>query len=168
MTDRPTFQLGLDTRLLIERLGEAEIGETVAYADLTELLGRDVTGEARPALVSARHRLLADRHIVFGTVRGRGLKRLSDVEIVHAGTDALGRARRAARRGIKVVTAVTDFQALPDGEKVRHNAMVSVLGAIDALSSHAATQRIERCVAASPGPLPIAGTMDAFRNGKLG
>lgn len=156
-------ELSIDARLLIDLLSKVGIGETVGYDTLSEAIGRDVRGTAYSQLATARRHLLRDKQMVFEAVHNVGIKRLSDAEIVATGESAVGRVRRAARRGTQRLTSVQDFDALPNALKLKHNAYLSTLGAIGMLAKGSAVKKVEEAVSASSGALPIGRTLELFR-----
>lgn len=156
-------EIGIDTRTIYDRLIAAEIGETIPYADLTKLIGRSVQSHARGPLGSARRMAMRDEHIVFGTVIGVGLKRLADPEIVQTADAFNTKIRRTARRGIKTITSIADFDALTSEMKVKHNTFASMFGAIAAMSKPASVKRLEQAVnTAQTGVLPIGRVLETF------
>lgn len=158
-------ELSIDTRTIYDRLVKSEIGETINYAELTALIGRNVQHEARYVLVSAMHRVESQDDMVFACVHGVGVKRLSDHEIVGIGDEALTRSRRAAKRGARKLSKIRDFNSLTDAEKISHNARLSVLGAIEAIARGSALRKIEQKISntASSQALPLAKTLEAFK-----
>lgn len=135
-------EIGLDTRLLAERLRALRVDEEVTYAELSQLIGRNVQHEARGILRTARHHVEREDRIVTECVRNQSVKRLADAVIVNTiGTAARQRIRRTAQRAIRKLVAV-DFPALPNDLKVKQNAELSQLGAIRAFGQNRATQRI--------------------------
>mgnify|MGYP001166929967 CR=1 FL=1 len=160
---KPTIQqLSIDSKLIAECLMQVEIGQLVTYEVLSEVIRQDATNDhGRGCIATARRMLQRDHQMVFAAVRGVGLKRLSDAEIVQTGSHSVHRVRSAARRGAKMLTAVSDFDALAPADKLRHNAHLSVLGAIEAMTSTGAVKKVESKVTAA-SPLPIAATLEAF------
>lgn len=161
---RPTFQLSADARFLIQRLQKVAVGETVSYRDLLEVTGRKTPNEIRGALGTAR-RILEREHRVFGAIRGYGLKRLSDTEVVATSTATARKIRNAARRGVKTLEAVADFSSLPRSDQMRHSASVSVLGAVAAMTTETKIARIEQFVEREMKKLPFEQTLAAFAKG---
>ena len=147
------FKLSIDAQLLIEHLRRVDIGATVTYAQLREVISTGVqAGRGKSALETARRKLRDDHNMVFDAVRSVGLRRLSDAETVEAGASYLGKVKRAARRGARVITAIKDFERLPDDVKIRHNAAMSALGAIEAVSSG----RVVKAISDQRPPKPLA------------
>lgn len=157
-----SFAASIDAGLLADRLATLGVGEPASYADLTAVIGTDVRrGRGLSALRTARRQLQRERQMVFNVERGVGLRRLSDDQVVEAGASYLAKVRRAARRGAKLVTSVSSYEALPAHLKVRHNAQVSIFGAIEAVAAGKAVARLGERTGAKP--LPISATIDAFR-----
>lgn len=154
-------EMSVETRLLLQRLEKAAVGETVSYAELTNLCGRDVQGPARGMLYSAMRATLSSG-VVFATVRKTGVKRLADNEIVGVGEAAIPRIRRLARRSVRKLTAVQDFDAMPNEAKIRHNTMVSMLGAVAHVTGSKTVKEVQLRVAAAQNALPLRKTLAAF------
>lgn len=154
--------LSLDAKLLYERLKSAKIGDVVTYQELSNIIGRDVLDPGRGLLQTARRKALREDYFVFGIVRKEGLKRLSDLEIVATGEDTVGRIRRTARRGFRTITAVKDFEALPNEAKIRHNVYASMLGAVAMAASAPQMKKLEKKVSEAKAQLSLTKTLEAF------
>jgi len=162
-SETPDFQLSADTRFLMQRLRSLPIGGTITYEALGQEIGRKVHG-GLPALGSARRILLRDDNMVFDVIMGEGLKRLNDVEIVGTSHRTAKKIKRAAQRGVRTLTAVGDFSALPREAQMRHTAAVSVFGVIAEFTKEPNIEKIEKIAEGHRGELPIAATLDAFRS----
>lgn len=158
---RTIFEMSIDSQTILKRLSEAEIGEVISYSDMNKLIGRSVQAEAHYCLQTAMRNMLSDGK-VFAVVRGEGVRRLADAEIVGVGEYALAHMRRTARRAGRKLLAVEDFDALPNEIKIRHNAIASVLGAIEHFSHPLRVKRIEGKVAQAQARLPLKKTLEAF------
>ncbi|MGE3932390.1 MAG: hypothetical protein AB7F67_04020 [Rhodospirillaceae bacterium] len=157
-------QVSVDTNLVFQRLETAEVGEVVTYAELTVLIGRDVTTRARHNLTSAVRRAERERGMIFAPQRGVGVKRLSDAEIVEAIGAVPAALGRRARRAARWLAAVADWDALPPALKARHNAYLSALGALTEITRPATIAKLERHVdQRHRQALPVAKTLDAFK-----
>lgn len=154
-------EISMETRMLRDKLSALKIGDVITYAELNELIGADVQDSSRSHLASAIRGLLADKQMVFGTVRGHGVKRLTDVEIVAIGDEVLPRLRRAAKRATRKLLAVADFSALPNDLKLRHNAVVSSLATISFFSKDTRVKEIEKQSGATQ-PLPVGKVLGLF------
>jgi hypothetical protein len=155
--------ISLDARMLYERLQKTGVGDVIEYEELTSVIGKDVRNGARRFLDTARNRALNSDHMVFGTIIGVGIKRLSDVDIVSTGEYTRRRIRRMSGRAIKTLTAVRDFNSLPNDAKIRHNTFVSLYSAISHASSNPSVKRIEAQVSESNSKLALIRTLEALK-----
>lgn len=162
MTDAPSFALSADVRAVYDRLSRAAVGDTVTYKELGELVRRDVQDKDRHVLASALRKCLNDG-IAFGTIMRVGVKRLGDVEIVKDAEGGISRIRHVARKYAKRAMCVADFDKMPKEAKTRHNALVSVYGAIAHLSTEKVAKKIEGKVTTSKQALALADTLEAFK-----
>jgi len=155
-------ELSIDTKTLYDRLVGADVGENISYKDLSSLIMRDVQSEARGNLNSARRMAMRDNQIVFGVIIGKGLKRLSDAETAKTGNVSLSKIRRETRRGIKRVTAISDFDSLPNDSKIAHHTSLSVLGVLGECTKASRVKRIETKIEQTGNSLPVRKTLEAF------
>lgn len=155
-------QMGIDAQVLIEKLRSVEVGATVAYAQMSEWIGRDVRDHGYGSLCTARNRLVRDEGVVFGTVTGVGLKRLDDVGKVAEAAEGINEIRRAADRKLLIAKA-TEYDALPEDGKKKYNATVSHLGVLRAVTTSAAQKRIVAKVENAKGMLPVGVTLEALK-----
>lgn len=153
--------LSIDTKMLSDRLALLPVGETLPYEDLSSVIGRDVRTEARSNLTSAMHRLLSEG-VVFAAVRGIGIKRLTDEEIVGIGPETVAKVRRAARRAGTKLSAVQDFAALPATAQTQHNMSMSVLGVLLHLTKPKTIRQLEARIGEAQAALPLQRTLEAL------
>lgn len=151
----------VDTRLLIGLLSKAEVGQVFSYQELGKHLGRRVEGSTGN-LISARRALERDYQIVFGTIWGQGIKRLSDAEIIALGDKLPGRVRRLARRTIKKITIARD-EALTNEQIVHRNAAVSMAGVLMHVATKSGMAKLEKAVQVNAGELPVGKTLELFK-----
>ncbi|MEX3859610.1 hypothetical protein AB3X94_37100 [Paraburkholderia sp. BR10923] len=126
---------------LMRVLAQLAVGDEIRYAVLSEKIGRDVQGEARHCLDTARRRLLRDERRVFDVVRDIGLRRLNDCEIVRTADRARAHIRRTARKAARTVLCA-DYAALDRETQVRHNVALSVLAVTEIMAGEKAAKRI--------------------------
>jgi len=161
MDEKKTIQeMGADAKLLIARLDKIEAGEIVPYAELSEVIGRDIR-KHRGALYTAMNSLRRDGQKVFGTMRGEGLKRLDDSGILQSAEGTIPSIHRTIRRGMKTL-ACSNYDHLDNEEKIRHNATASHCGALLLATKPAATKRLMAAVAEKHEELPTARTLELF------
>lgn len=162
MEDQKTrFEISIDTRMLYDRLKTAVVGEVVSFAQMTELLGRPIEGSTSN-LQSALHKLEGEG-IAFANVRGSGYQRMNDTEVVHTAEDAREGIKRKAKRAVKRLTCVQNFDGLPNELKIKHNAAISGFGAIASIMSPGRMKSLEDQVAKIGQQLPLAKTLEAFK-----
>lgn len=151
-----------NTKALMDALRIITIGGEASYSHLSEQIGRNVQAEARGALGSARRALLREG-IRFDVVRDVGLRRMTDSEVARSGARGMRLVHSAARREAKKLTAVEKFDALPNEDKVAHNAAMSVLGAVAHFTAPKQVQLIEAATGQTQRRLPIADSLDTLR-----
>lgn len=163
----PNFSTSIETTLLVDRIKHMQPGDLFTYSDCTQLIGQDVQAEARHILQSARRICQREYQIVTDAERNVGIRRATDIELTSSGYRIFSGLRRAAKRGIDRVTSVANFAALPDEEKIRHNATVSALAVIRVMAKPKSVDRIAGAVnTENTGQLPIARTLELFRGVK--
>ena len=158
---KPAPSLSVDTKILTDRLAQCSIGDIVAYEELTKLIGRDVCTIARSNLTQAVRRMLRDG-IVFGTIRGVGIKRLTDEEIVGVGPQTISKFRRASRRASAKLANVQDFNGLPQAVKTTHHMSLSVLGVLTYLTKPSNVRKLETRIETAQQALPLQRTLEAM------
>lgn len=156
------FVTSIDTRTLADALAKVDPGAFVSYSALSAIIGRDVTKAARGVLDAARRTVQRDTRIVFDVVRTEGLRRLVDPEIARSGDVTRGKIHRAASRGIKRVSCA-DYDKLADGDKVAHNASLSMLGAVKLFTTRRAVRKLEEATGIAQSKIPIRETLALFR-----
>lgn len=160
---KPSFEMSVDARLLLQELVKASIGHIFTYEDLSKIVSRDVTSSST-CLRRAILRAMRDNGIVFGTVNGVGIKRLSDPEIVDQGADVADRVRRMARRSVERLTKV-EFDKLPREKQAEHSARVSIMATLAHMTGANQFERLRGAAALAGRELPIAATLALFTPG---
>jgi hypothetical protein len=145
-TERAIPELSIDTQTIENMLAEAQIGDIVTYEAMSAAIGRDTQREARGNVTTARHRLHQSRQMVFGAVTNVGLKRLDDTGKIAAAQGHTRRGRSQYRRAIRTVSAVDNFDALPNDQKLRHSLIAAQSGVILSLTAPSRTRRLEAAI----------------------
>ncbi|MFN3891955.1 MAG: hypothetical protein ACK4MV_16290 [Beijerinckiaceae bacterium] len=156
-----SFEMSADARLLRQRLALVKIGEVISYDDLGKEISKHVSG-AFPALHTARRSLLNNDGYVFAVIRGEGLKRLSDEEIVSASDQDVNRIRRTAKRGARKLASVADYSSLSNAAQLRHTTRLSVMTAVAHMASSKGIEKLEEPAKGRAKELPISETLAAF------
>lgn len=160
--------LTIESQIVLDRLLKAEQGEIVTYAELSELIGVNAQEEGYRYVAAARRKALNDRSAVFEAVSGLGIKRLHGEEVVDHASSTIVRMRRAAQRGMKKLTSLSEdeYANLPNEHKIKHNTVASMLGALTVFTSKPAALRVEAAVSRAHASLPLQRTLEAFSEKK--
>jgi len=161
-TARPSFVMSIDTRAVYDRMKEAVVGEVVSFKTLSEVLGRKVEGDE--ASIQSAIRKLIGEGVLFENVRKTGYKRLSDTEVVGIADREREGLRKKAKRAVRKLACVREFDRLPNELKIKHNAAMSGFGAIAAMMSAGRMKRLEERVEVAQQQLPLAKTLEVFRS----
>jgi hypothetical protein len=156
-------ELSLDTQILERQLRALAIGEAISYLALSRLIGRDVQHDARGNLVTARRRLLQAERMVFGVITNEGLKRLSDEGKIETGRSHVQRAHTQAKLARKKTSAVDDFNALSNDQKIAHNVIMAQAGVIQQMTSTRNTRRLEGRVITTQPSLSIKAALELMK-----
>lgn len=154
--------LSPDASLLKMRLAQSQVGEVIAYRELSDVIGQDVQNRRRSALRRAQAILQRERGFVFAAVKGEGLKRLSDDEIARLGPGIARRIHRAALRGVRRLSVVA-FDGLSADAKCAHNAGMAALSFLSKASDSQQYRKVEEAVKAAQKTLPTAKMLELFR-----
>lgn len=155
------FEMSPDTRLIRQRLREMKVGDFVSYTDLSSLISKPVSG-ATSSLQSAVGSLLRQDSIVFSVIRGEGLKRLNDSEIVAASDCDVDAVRRRAKKAATKITSVQDFAKLTSKEQLAHTTKLSIFTAVASMASDKGIKAVANVATGRSSELPIAETLRAF------
>jgi hypothetical protein len=161
MTAKPTFEMSSSTRLLRQRLAQTKVGDVVSYAELSRVISEPVDGSTSSLQTSLRS-LLRNERMVFGSIRGVGVKRLADSEIVAASSSDIDGIRRKARKSVMKITAVQNFTGLSPKDQMAHTSRLSIFAVVASMASDQGVKKIEAAVGGRSSELPIAETLKAF------
>lgn len=160
-TAHPNFTASSDAKVLAHVLRNTATGQIAAYSQLTAAIARDVQSDARDVQSDARSVLETARQIVqredkmiFDAVRGMGLKRLNDEEIVGLGDRTRDHVRRSARRVVKKMVCV-DYNNLSAEKQVQHNTALSMFGLFAEIATDKSARRLGEAVKDARSDLPI-------------
>lgn len=156
-------EASIDMRLVFDRLKTSKPDEVISYEDLSSIIGTDTRrGRGYSVVSSARRKALNQLGMVFEAISGTGIKRLSDRQISRVGDGVIRSIRRRAKIGTKKLACVGDFSALPNEDKIAHNASLSMLGAVAQAMTTKTLDRIEAAVKEASKELPVAKTLALF------
>lgn len=154
--------IALETKLLIDLLKGKVEGDTVSYADLELCIGRPCTPNTQgySYLQSARRILLRDYNMVLDSEPKIGVRVCTnDEKMIVSGRD-LKRARRATQRSRQKLRSV-EYERLDEPKKKEWNSRMSLVGALDLMTTDRAVKKVEHLI--SDHPLPSAKTLELFQ-----
>lgn len=102
---------------------------TVAWDTIASAAGAPL-GEIRSAITSARKALERDDGIVFETVWGTGLRRLSDTDIVRSSHRYVQSINRKAEAGSQRLGAVQDYARLSPADQITSGINSAIFAAV--------------------------------------
>lgn len=146
-------EISQDVLVLIARLRKAETGATVSFDTLADMIGRKKDdGKFRGYLATARRRLQNDEKIIFGTVRGEGIKRLPpNVAAETAAASTTDSIRRRANRGVRTIRAAIGTGQLSKDEYSAATLRASYLGVVAEMTKPASVAKLEAKVSNNGG-----------------
>lgn len=162
MEKEQMFKITHETALLAKHLEQLQVGDVATYEELNAVVFGNVRGGNKGNLAAARKILQREKNILFGTIRNTGIKRLSDAEVVSEGSRGMSVIRNAARRFSSRITCLQDFDALTVEAKAKHNASLSVFGAIAHFTKPSNVRQVEASAQAANDRLAIGQTLKIF------
>ena len=141
-----------ESKMLYERLIKVEPGALITYAELTKVIDADVQGLHRRFLQTARRMAMRENHLVFGTVRNEGLKRLDHDDIPASAKGEVDGIRRKAHRALRTL-ACSDPEKMSAPAKTDYYISAARLGMLHHASSISVEKRLEAKMQNSPQQL---------------
>lgn len=126
------------------------INDEVSYRDLAHRANLSL-GRTKEVLASARRILVNENGILFGCMRGIGLKRMSDTDKVKKPASFRKRVFRGAGREIKHLATIADYENLTKSDQ---NIVSIERISLNAIRQQASVKPQEKKVATAPSPLP--------------
>jgi len=160
MSNSCIAEISVDTMKIIDFLSVCAINEEITYKQLAQCINR--ASIPNGMLTTARKRLLADKKMVFGTIRKVGLIRLSDAAIVENSGATFYKIQRSTKREAKKLNVV-DFETLPTTMKLKHSANCAVLAIMYDLSSPKKQLAIASKIANENQKLSMVQAIDSYR-----
>lgn len=154
--------ISIETNSLVNHFKDKPEGAISTYKELEDLVGRSCRpdGSGYRYLSSAKKILLRDYNMVLDAEPKIGVRVCTNEEtMVVAGRDQK-RGRRAILRSRKKLSTV-EYGRLDQGKKVEWNARMSLLGALDLITTPKAIKKVEKLV--SDHVLPSASVLELFK-----
>jgi len=162
-TERPMFRASVEAQMLAESLAEAAIEQVITYEEMTILIGKDVR-LVRHTIATARRRLMREKGMVFASVVGVGVKRLSPDDTVGEAESITKRSRNANRKAMQTLDTV-EYADLT-GDKRNEYTALQAQARIVALTLKTQNKRkLEALAGGRAQPLALGDAMERLFKG---
>jgi len=158
----PTIgKASVETQRLITFLQSAAIGQVFTYKEMNDAAKCDV--QIRNTVLQTARRTLSKipHQMVFGTIMGVGIKRLSDEEIPEVGVQAVKRCKRITRRAMDMMNCA-DSAKITDETKIRLYTTKTVLALFHTSGTSHTKGIVEQSVRISNGVLNVGDILALF------
>jgi len=164
MSDKKSIkEINIESRLLFNRLRDAQTGDVITYSELSEIIGIDVQNGGRGYLNTARKMCEREKDKAFGTIVNHGLKCLNDSEVVETAVYAVGHIKRTSRKYIRKLRCVNNFDMLTNDDKIKFNTYASTLGVLSNMTKISNIKKIEVKVQETQERLPYVKALEVFK-----
>lgn len=154
-----------ETLEIFRRLMKTGPGETVTYRELSVIAGGDVQLGKHYMLRAARKSCLAEG-VVFGTVRGVGVRLLQGAEIITEVEGIPAKVRRIVKIGSRKVAAITDRASLTPDQMTKLDTMTCNLGALALVTKASSIRQVEQAVRETKSAPPSEEILALFQRGE--
>lgn len=152
---RPMFQRSADADTLIRLMEKATVGQMFTYEAMNRAIGR--AGKVRPACLStALHHLGKAHGLGFQTVKGEGVRRASDAELVDEAHSGVPRKMKAVTRWAGRRLALVTPESLDADHLPKYHATGTLGAILRQAALPGVAKRIHAQVMDSGKPLPLA------------
>ena len=148
-----------EAKAIFEKLKTAQPGDEITYAEINQIIGRDVRKYCKSALDTARKMCMQDQRIVFDVIPNVGLKRLQNEQIPKLSRRGFKHIRNTAKKYVKV-TMCADYEHLSHEGRLEFNYALTGLEPIRELSSLTAEKRIKEAI--TDKPLLVGKALELF------
>lgn len=157
---KPTIgRASVESQDLIKFLKSAAIGQIFTYQEMNEAARCNV--QTRNTVLQTARRTLLNDGIVFGTLSGVGIKRLSDDEIPDEGASAIKRSRRIARKGLRCLGCAKP-ENMSNDSKIKLFTGQTILGLFAASGSRKVMGLAEQGARVSNGKMQVGDVSSLF------
>lgn len=156
------FERSENVSIIVSILAEKKVGEEVGYEELSAAVGKNVQRESRSSLSSAMRIVQNESGAVFGTIRGVGVKRLSDTEISRLAPSYLRRSHNAAKTGRNKLRKA-DTSNMSEAEKLTYYAGSSHLAMIAEATTERASKKVLIASNATGMAIPYRKAIEAIK-----
>lgn len=130
MTDRPLFKQSAETVTICNLMRKMRVGDVLTYTKMMSEIRTPITREKlQAALTSAQRAMHRDYAMVFGTIRGEGVKLLDAVGVIEKSDQHVLQMRRKARKATAELATVNTAGLKPEIQG-KHSARMAVFATI--------------------------------------
>jgi hypothetical protein len=166
LNHKALFELSVDVQAICAVLRKIEPNQIAEYAMLSEVIKADIRiSKHRHLLVSALRVLQRDSNHVFATVRGVGVKRIVEDQVVDAAKHPMQKIRTQIRCGAKLLRCV-EYEKLSNAKKIEMNATASIYGALEQATRPKTITIVADMVASQSRQLSFGETLELFTKKK--
>ncbi len=136
MSDKPLFRRSEQTQKVVDLLLSVDVGATIPWGDLSEMIEEDAQEEGSHHVARARRIVRREAGRVFGAEAGVGIKYLTDAEVVNRGGYHRRRMHNITRLAGEEYDAIAGrVKELPEEERLAFLANRQLLTALQVESS---------------------------------
>jgi len=140
----------VETQIIVDLIAGMEVGHTISYEELAKAINEKEVKAG--TLHSARNIAERDNKAFTACVRGVGIKRINDEQVVeHEHTDRRRRISRQARVSAKRIGRV-DYDALTDHGKVKHQTAATTAAMVTMTLRPKQQEKIKKLVSEGKPP----------------
>jgi hypothetical protein len=159
---KEAYERHWQTQALVDALSAIASEASVPYEELSRMSGVPVEDIRERRLQSAKKIVERDHHILIDTIRGFGVRRLTQEDIAVPLTKRRTRMRGAARRNINSIRdGITDFEKLPVDVRSAAYTHRAVAGAVLQATSYRSEKLLKQHT--SNGELNIGRTLELLK-----
>lgn len=157
----PTIgRASVEAQELAKFLETAEVGDVFTYQQLNQHAKCDV--QLRNTVLQTAKRIVQRQHkMVFDTIVGVGIKRLSDEEIPDVGQASIKRSRNIAKKGMRTLECA-DLSKLTPETKVKAITTKTILGLFSQSGSRKVRCLVEQGARTASDKLKIGNISELF------
>lgn len=162
----PSFERSPETQWAVDVLLEAlkEPGAEVPYSDIEDAMGLPLPGEGSSKLASARRIVEKETGWVLKPVRGNGIRRLKDSELLkHVQTTRRKRIATQARKAKVELASYQDFDALPSDHRAQVMAEQSLMAMHEAINRQSRVDKVTTVIKNNGKILGMKEMLEALR-----
>ena len=158
------FEPSIDTQSIVKYLLELADNapeRIINYNELSQIIGKSIQ-KNRHFLESARRILMRDYAMVYGVVRGEGIKLISGGKIVDCVGDRQHKVNRFNKKSGKILSCA-EFDKLSQPEKNKALTLQATIGAMQLMTSYGGQNKLSKTIGTATAPVDVKRVIDIFK-----